>query len=154
MKRGFLMLALALAAGILAFGLMRTCKMAERQGVHLDAMPELAWVRTELKLTDVQFAKVSELHAAYRPTCVEMCRRIADARGKVEAQAKAGRSVTTELDAAIREHAKAHAQCQQSMLRHMYETAAVLEPDQATRYLETMVPLALDFSHGPSSPSR
>lgn len=153
MKKGLLILALALVAGILAFWAMRSCKMVEHRHVLLDTMPELVWLRSELNLTDAQFAKVTALHAGYRPKCAEMCARIAEARGKVEALAKAGREVTPELEAALREHADTHAECQQAMLRHMYETAATLEPDQAARYLETMLPLALEFSHGQSPSS-
>jgi hypothetical protein len=150
MKRGFLILALALVAGALAFWAMRSRKMAERNEVLLDSMSELAWVRSELKLSDAQFAKVAELHAAYRPKCVEMCRRIAEARGKVEALAKASNVITPELEAALREHAETHAECQQAMLRHLYETAATLDPDQAKSYLETMLPMAVDSTHGGS----
>ncbi len=153
MKKGLLIVALALVAGAVAFWSMRSSRMAGHHDVRLDSMPELAWVRSDLKLTDEQLAKVTQLHAAYRPKCVDMCDRIATARGKVEALAKAGRGVTPELQAALREHADTHAECQQAMLRHMYETAAALDPDQATRYLETMLPMALEFSHGQSPPS-
>ena len=150
MNKGLLILALTLVAGVLAFWSMRTCKMAERNEVLLDSMSELTWVRSELKLTDAQFAKVSELHAAYRPKCVEMCRQIAEARGKVDALAKASRGVTPDLEAALREHAETQAGCQQAMLKHIYETAATLDPDQAKRYLETMLAMALDSTHGES----
>jgi Spy/CpxP family protein refolding chaperone len=150
MKKRLGILVLALVAGIAAFWSMRSCKMAARNGVLLDSMSELAWVRSDLKLTDAQFAKVAELHAAYRPNCVEMCRRIAEVRGKVEELAKASRSVTPELEAALREHAETHAECQQAMLRHLYETAATLDPDQARTYLETMLPMAMDSTHGGS----
>ena len=30
----------------------------------LDSIPELAWLRVDLKLSDAQFAKASELHVA------------------------------------------------------------------------------------------
>lgn len=150
MKKGLLILALALVAGALAFWSMRSFKMAKHHEVLLDSMPELVWIRTDLKLTDAQFAKVTELHAAYRPKCAAMCRRIAEARGKVDRQAKASRGMTPDLAAALREYAETHAECQRAMLVHLYETAATLEPDQAQRYLETMLPMAMDFSHGGS----
>jgi hypothetical protein len=151
MKKGLVILVLALVAGVLSFSLMRTHKMAEHRRVFLDAMPELGWVRDDLKLTDAQFAKVKELHAVYRPKCVEMCARIAAAREKVDALAKESRGVTPQLEAALREHAETQSECQQAMLKHMYETAATLDPDQAKRYLETMLPMAMDFTHGGSS---
>lgn len=148
MRKGLTVLAIALLGGILAFWLMRSHKMAGQHETLLDSMPELSWMRSELKLTDDQFARVSALHAAYRPKCMEMCGRIAAARTKVETLARASREVTPELEAALKEHAETDAQCRRAMVQHMYETAAVLEPDQAARYLETMLPLALQGAHG------
>ena len=146
MKRILILLAVALVAGVAAFCFTRSHKMAERQELRLDAMPELTWIRTDLKLTDEQCAKVSALHVAYRPKCEEMCSRISKAHEKVVAAARRDGAMTPELESAIREHADTHAQCQQAMLRHMYETAAVLDEEQAKRYLETMLPVALDFT--------
>ncbi|MEO5715864.1 MAG: Spy/CpxP family protein refolding chaperone [Luteolibacter sp.] len=146
MKKGILIVAVCLLAGVMAFCLMRSRTIAHSRGNLLDSMPELTWVRTDLKLTDAQFAKVSELHVAYRPKCLEMCRRISDAHEKMEGMTREGRNLTPELEAAIREHAVIHAECQQAMLKHLYETAAVLDDKQAGRYLETMIPFALDFT--------
>jgi Spy/CpxP family protein refolding chaperone len=148
MKKLILMVAVSLLAGVLSFFLMRSQRMAAHHGSLVDSMPELTWIRKELKLTDAQFAKVSALHASYRPKCMEMCRSIADGHEKIEGLARKDRMVTSELEAAIREHADNHARCQQAMLRHIYETAAVLDDSQASRYLETMLPYALDFTHG------
>jgi chromosome segregation ATPase len=115
-------------------------------------MPELAWLRKELKLTDEQFAKVSELHAAYRPKCEEMCQQISLAHEKLEEAARAAREMSPELQAALREHAETHARCQQAMLKHIYETAEVLDKGQASRYLEMTLPFALDSTASGSEP--
>jgi len=100
MKKGLLILVLALAAGVLAFWITRSHQQAERQAVLLDSMPELAWLRVELKLSDEQFAKASELHVAYRPTCEVMCRNIAEAHARLETLARSGRAMSPELAAA------------------------------------------------------
>jgi hypothetical protein len=144
MKKGLLIILFALAAGVLAFYVTRSHQQADRKEVLLDSMPELAWLRVELKLTDAQFAKASALHAAYRPTCVEMCRHIAEAHAKLESLSQAGRTMTPELETAIRDHARVHAECQQRMLEHLYQTANLFDEQQAVRYLATMVPNALD----------
>lgn len=147
MKKGFLVLVLAIVAGVAAFGLMRSHKIEASRGALLDNMPELAWIRSDLKLTDSQFAKVTDLHVAYRPQCVEMCHRILEAHERLDRAAHSGQAVTAELKAAIADHAKIHADCQEAMIEHLYRTAAVLDKDQAKRYLNTMLPYALDFSH-------
>ncbi len=144
MKRGLLFLLLALAAGIAAFCIARSHRQSPASGVLLDTMPELAWLRTELKLTDDQFTKAGELHVAYRPVCAEMCRHISEAHEKLETISRSARGMTPELDAAIKEHARVHAECQRKMLEHLYQTAVLFDEKQATNYLETMIPHALD----------
>lgn len=144
MKKGLLFLVLALAAGVAAFFVTRSHQQAVHKEVLLDSLPELAWLRVDLKLTDDQFAKASELHLAYRPTCVTMCRNIADAQTRLEALARDARRMTPELEAAIQESARVHAQCRANMLEHLYQTADLLDDKQAARYLETMIPHALD----------
>lgn len=148
MKKGIIILVIALIAGLGGFWAMRSFRMADqRSATLLDATPELAWLRTELKLTDLQFAKVSELHMAYRPKCELMCHRIATAHEKLEAAARAGDSLSPELQQAIADHARIHGECQKAMMEHIYRTAEELDSKQAARYLESMLPYALDFSN-------
>jgi len=150
MKRSVLVFAIAIIAGVAAFCLIRTQIAAKPQNVLLDSMPELAWVKSELKLSDEQFAKVSSLHAAYRPKCMEMCGKIAAAHEKVEDMIRENPEVTPELERAIHEHAAIHADCQQAMLVHIFQTASVLDQKQAALYMKEMLPYALDFSHSES----
>ncbi len=153
MKKGSAILLFALLAGLLAFCTMRWRKAAENshgEGIALDAMPELTWLRNELELTEAQFVKVRELHAAYRPKCIDMCRRISKAHERIESFAAAHHVITPEYKAALNEHATIRAECQEAMLNHLYETAATLNPEQSKRYLEAMLPFALDFTHSES----
>jgi hypothetical protein len=151
MKRGVLILLLALFAGFVSFCAMRWHQSAgHHSGIVLDVMPELEWLRNELKLSDEQFSKVSALHVAYRPKCTEMCRRIAEAHEEIETIAKSIGEVSPEFREALKRHADIHVECQEQMLKHLYETAATLNKEQATRYLEAMLPFALDFSHSES----
>ena len=152
MKKGLLILILALATGIATFFLTRAHQQVQSKEVLLDSMPELTWLRSELNLSDAQFQKVSDLHAAYRPHCAEMCRRISEAQTRLEAIAHATRDITPELDQAIQEHARVRADCRRHMLEHLYQTAAVMDKQQASRYLETVLPAALDTPSCSSKP--
>jgi len=152
MKKGLFILILALAVGIAAFLAVRSQRQTAHHAVLLDTLPELAWLRTELQLTDAQFRQASELHTAYRPVCAEMCKRITSAHTELERIARTTRSTTPELTAAIQNHARVHAECQQKMLEHLYQTAALLDQKQASRYLEAMIPHALDSSITPGNP--
>ena len=107
-------------------------------------------MKKDLELSEEQFSKVRELHMAYSPGCAEMCRRIAEAHKKIEAFATSTREITPEYKAALREHADIHVECQEAMLKHLYRTAATLNPQQAERYLKTMLPFAMDFTHSES----
>ena len=154
MKKGLAVLIIALLAGLAAFCAMRWHRSGAAHshggGIVVDALPELEWLRKELELSDAQFEKVKELHAAYRPRCMEMCSRIAEAHEKLDAIARAHSTITPEYQTALKEHAAVHVECQEAMLKHLYETAATLSAAQAKRYLETMLPFALDFSHSES----
>ena len=125
-------------------------EFSQGEGIALDAMPELTWLKSELSLSEEQFVKVRDLHAAYRPTCAEMCRRISEAHEKIEGFASGHQVITPEYKAALNEHAAIHVECQEAMLKHLYETAATLSPEQSKRYLETMLSFALDFTHSES----
>lgn len=148
MRRTLIILFIALSTGTISFVAMRSQRLAHRQPeILLDTMPELAWLKTDLKLTDAQFERVKELHAEYRPQCEELCHRIATAHVRLDEESHSGRGMTPELRNEIEDHARIHAECQEAMLTHLYRTAAVLEKDQAKRYLDKMLPFALDFSH-------
>jgi hypothetical protein len=144
MKKAAVILAIAVLSGAMAFWLMRSHQIAIHQRALVDSMPELTWVRTELKLSDEQFAKVSKLHADYRPKCIGMCGKITAARGKMAAIAGRDHQMTPELETAIREYAATRAECQQAMLNHIYQTAGILDKDQAGSYLAMTLPYALD----------
>lgn len=147
MKRVFLVLVLALAAGLGSFMWMRSHHIVEtHHETLLESMPELAWLRKELDLNDSQFEKVRDLHAAYLPECSAMCQRIAEAHVRLDEASQGKTEVTPELKSAIADHSRIHAECQERMLAHLYETARILDADQAERYLEVMLPYALDFS--------
>ncbi len=152
MKKGLLFLVLAIAAGVASFYITRTHQQSAQKEVLLDSLPELAWLRVDLKLTDDQFAKASALHLAYRPTCVTMCRNITEAQTRLDTLARSARGMTPELEAAIQEAARVHAQCRTKMLEHLYQTAALLDDKQAARYLETMLPHALDSTSTTDGP--
>lgn len=148
MRKILIVIAVALAAGICAFAWMRAHKTAQPHShTLLETMPELAWLRQELDLSDSQFVEVSKLHADYLPKCAAMCERIAEAHERLEEVASGKSEVSPELSESILEHAKIHAECQQEMLEHLYKTSRLMDEKQAARYLEVMLPYALDFSH-------
>lgn len=155
MKRGLWIVGAALLAGILGFVIVRQqyCRtMSKKAASHEDnsRLPELEWFRNELKLSDEQFSKVSELHVAYRPTCEDLCMRIMASHKKIKAYVDGGKQVTPELKAALQEHAALHVECQTAMLTHLYQTSACMSQDQAKHYLDAMLPQVIEMAMEPS----
>lgn len=153
MKRGFWILVLSVMVGIIAF------VIARHSGGHITThtitherntrLPELEWLRTELELSDEQYAKVTDLHHAYQPTCEELCMRVIASHQKIKVLVEAGNQVSPELESALKEHALIHVECQSAMLKHIYKTAACMSSNQAKTYLNVMVPHVIELPMEP-----
>jgi hypothetical protein len=149
MKKRLSGLGLALLAGLLAFFATRGLTLEnKRSALVVDQLPELAWLKSEIHLSDEELAKVKALHLAYRPKCLEMCRGIAEARQKLQEAAQAQREWNPGLEQAVQEHARVQADCQRAMLQHLYATAAVLRQEKAELFLKATLPAALGGYHG------
>ena len=156
MKRGLWIILAAALAAIAGFVItQRSCcdAVMTHTAPHdgSSRLPELEWLRHEFKLTDAQFAKVAELHLAYRPTCEDLCAKVMTSQEKVKKLVERGAQVSPELKAALQEHAALHAECQTALLTHLYQTAACLSPEQARSYLDAMQPQIIDMKMEPAT---
>lgn len=127
---GGLLLALAAYACVYLAG-----TSAERALAGSDK-PALAWLQQEYHLNDAQFARVCELHDAYRPTCMEMCRKIDAKNAQLQKLLAATNVITPEIKQALAETAEIRAECEAAMLEHFYKVAQTMPPEQGKRYLE------------------
>ena len=135
MKRGVLILVLGLLAAGAAYGCVYfACTSSARSLEHSDR-PELAWLKEEFKLSDAEFNRISELHAAYLPQCREMCRKIDVQNTEMQKLLANATNATPELDAALTEAAQLRADCQRMMLRHFIQVSQTMPPEQGHRYL-------------------
>ena len=112
-------------------------------------LPELQWLRRELKLSDEQFAAVASAHEAYRPTCEELCVRVMASHAKIKQLADVSRPVSPQLEDALKEHALLHVECQTAMLNHLHKTAALMRPEQARHYLDALLPQVIELPMEP-----
>ncbi len=163
MKRGILVVALALLLGIGGYSLVSWRRhealhqLVEEpdyghHGTDVEH-PELDWVKEELEVTEEQFAKIRALHLAYHPVCEELTHKLEASHKKLNRLMGAAEAIGPEIEAALREHAAVHLECDSAMLRHFYETAQCLNPVQARRYLDEMLPLVfLEDSTGAFAP--
>ena len=145
MKRSWLILLGGLLAGVTAYACIYLQATSGQRSLGQSARPDLAWLQTEYRLTDAQFAEVARLHDAYRPKCVEMCRRIDDQNAKVQKLLAATNTVTPEIKHALAEAVQLRVECQSAMMQHFYEVSRAMPPRQGKRYLdwvqsETLLP--------------
>jgi hypothetical protein len=135
MKRRLFVLGALLAAAALAYGVSQWYFMRHGQHDPPPSTDPLAWIQQELHVDDATLAKVRALHESYQPTCGKMCMSIASANARVRSLLEQSRSMTPELSEAIREAQLRQADCRTAMLRHIYDTAALLPPEEARGYL-------------------
>jgi hypothetical protein len=132
MRNFFISLGVVLVAAAAAFGASfmlndnPDLRRAARAG---DAM---AWLRTEFRLDDAQFAAVRKLHDDYGAVCAEHCLAITNAR---------------EGTAAAAELARLEKACVDAMTAHFRRVAAVMAPAQGERYLATVLPRIAAYEH-------
>lgn len=145
MKRRLSVLAGLVIAAVLAYAVSQWYFM--REAGHHGPAPSsdpLAWMEEELHVDGATLAKVRALHDSYQPTCGKMCMEIATANSRVRSLLETSRSMTPELAEAIREAQLRQADCRTAMLRHIYDTAALLPPDAARSYLKIVTARLLD----------
>ena len=151
MKRGLTILIVAVILGVgMFFGsqrMLRPCDCAQMPVENGSLLPELQWLRVSLDLTDSQFVKVQALHLAYQPKCAELCMRVHHSDQSLMEASTHSRIVTEDVLKLMRERADLTQECQQAMLKHVYETAACMAPEQAGKYLKTVLPHVLGAAH-------
>lgn len=132
MKNFLITLGVALAACAAAFGVFYVLnddpalRRAAREG---DAM---AWLRSEFRLNDTEFAAIKQLHEDYGTVCADHCAAIMAAR---------------ERSAPPLEIAALEQTCVDAMKAHFRRVAALMPPAEGARYLATVLPRVENYSH-------
>lgn len=135
MKTGVAILLLGLAAGTAAYGCIYFLCTAPARELQQGERPELAWLQEEFKLSDPEFQRISELHAAYLPQCRERCMQIDAQNTKLRQLLAQANDVTPEIEAALAESSRVRAECEATMLRHFFRVSEIMPPEQGQRYL-------------------
>ena len=138
MKRSRLIFLLGLLLAIAAYCAFYFSGTAERKKLLHSETPELAWLKTEFKLSDAEFTKVCQLHFSYTPHCEEMCRRIEKVSAELSQLVTQSNAVTPEIEKKMEEAAELRLECQKMMLAHFYEVSLSMPPEQGKRYLTMM----------------
>ena len=135
MKRGVIILLLGLVLGFCAYCAFYFVGTASHRTMLGSDSPELAWLKKEFTLNDAEFAKVMQLHDAFKSECMEMCRRIDAKNAELKELLSGSGTVTPEIEAKLDEAGQLRVQCQKNMLRHFLEVSRSMPPEQGQRYL-------------------
>ena len=135
MKRGFVILSLGVIVAAAAYACTVFICTAPSRSIERSAQPELAWLKDEFKLSDAEFKRIAELHAAYLPKCGELCTKIAEQNARLEKLLSNATNSTPEIEAAFAEQARLQADCRTQMLRHFFEVSHTMPPEQGRRYM-------------------
>lgn len=135
MKRPWLIIFGGLLAAIGAYACVYLAAMSSVRSIAESKEPVLAWMQQEYHLNDAQFARLCELHNAYCPKCLEMCRRIDAKNAELQKLLAATNTITPEIKQALAEAAQLRAECQAGMLEHCNQVAQTMPPEQGKRYL-------------------
>lgn len=130
MKKVLLLLFVALVAGTVSFGLYYQSRRAA-----IDSLDELSWLKQEFRLDERQFSAIERLHADYAPVCLAHCSEYVQAQRTLARVLERSPAPTAELDRTLTDVYRIQADCESGMLRHGYDVAAVMSPDQGARYL-------------------
>ena len=135
MKRGVLILLLGVIAAAVGYCCVYLMRTSPARSLERMEEPELAWLREEFHLSDTEFTRVSELHAAYLPECRKMCDQVAAQNARLDTLLPGATNVTPEIQAVFTESARLRAECQRRMLQHFFQVSQTMPPEQGRRYL-------------------
>ena len=134
-KLGWFIVLGGLLMAVAAYACVYLAGTSAQRAVARSQQPALTWMKHEYRLDDAQFARLCEVHDAYRPKCVEMCRMIDAKNAEIEKLLAATNVVTPEIRQALAEAAEIRAECEATMLEHFYRVAETMPPEQGKRYL-------------------
>ena len=135
MRNGIIILLLGLATAAAAYGCVYFVCMSPVRSLQRSEKPELAWLKDEFNLNDADFKRISELHAAYLPQCLEMCRKIEASNVKLQTLLSGATNMSPQITAGLAESARLRSECQTMMLRHFFQVSQTMPPEQGRRYL-------------------
>lgn len=138
MRKGAFALVFAVVGSALAYCFYFYCATQPMQAMLTQPDGQMEWLRREFKITDAKFAKVKQLHEAYRPGCDQMCLRIAEANDEAKALIANSKTTTPEIEAALKKCAALQNECRQALLAHVYAVSAEMQPSEGRRYISMM----------------
>ncbi|MEO7678768.1 MAG: hypothetical protein ABIV39_18600 [Verrucomicrobiota bacterium] len=138
MKRSSFILLLGLVVAVAGYSFFYFPGTTQPRAAVQSSPPELAWVKSEFKLSDSEFTKICQLHLDYMPHCKEMCDRIDKLNMELEGLVLQTNAITSDIEMKMTEASQLRLECQKMLLHHFYEVSRQMPLPQGKRYLTMM----------------
>jgi hypothetical protein len=135
MKRALIILMGGLLLALAAYGGIYFACVTPNRELLRSQTPELAWLKTEFKVSDTEYQRIVGLHATYRSQCMERCQLIAKKNEEFKNLVAKEQTITPEIETNLAESAQIRLECQKAMLKHCLEVSQSMPPEQGRRYL-------------------
>ena len=133
MKRLFSFLGALLLVAAGAYGLAR--EISSHRPVD-----QWTWLQREFHLNQAQLDRIKALHAAYQPICMGHCSRVLALKNQLGALAETKGKNSPQYLQAQTAWENLRRECNEATFQHLQAVAAVMSPDDGSRYLAMMVP--------------
>ena len=148
LRRAARILVIGLVLAFLAYFGGYYAGTAKHRAMLQSDTPELAWLKEEFNLGDAEFKRIAELHNAYKPGCMDRCRRIEQKNEELKELLAQATSVTPEIERKLTEAAALRVECQKAMLNHFMAVSKAMPPAQGKRYLAWIEQQTVMPEHG------
>jgi Spy/CpxP family protein refolding chaperone len=148
MKRTLLIVLLGLVAGVLAHvGWFVSQQPCRNNGLEC----QLAWMKTDLKLTDEQFARIKAIHEESSPRLLALAAEVARMREEYDAfeheRTTSGQIDFLEFAHFVEQRRTVNRECLTSTQRLVADAARVMTAQQRERYLGLLDPVLQVGTH-------
>ncbi|WP_078813561.1 hypothetical protein [Prosthecobacter debontii] len=139
----------ALLLGIIAFLVARGVLNHQRQknfaqNIHAleqDTPALLAWMKTDLGLTDDEFARECRIHDEHMVEYRRLCDEMQASRERLKTALQESQNLSDEGQAAaIKDYEDHFEACERAVIQHVKHVAAAMNPKAGQTYLTMMLP--------------
>jgi hypothetical protein len=135
MKRSLAILIAGIALAAAGYLCVYYAGTAGHASMERSPAPELAWLKEEFHLSDLDFARLARMHDEYLAGCSERCRLIDEKNRELTRLLTSTDRVTPEIERLLSQSAQLRADCQKQMLQHFFEVSRAMPAEQGKRYL-------------------
>lgn len=127
-----------LLGALVLYSVINLSVTQEARAILKSDCPELRWLQKEYHLSDQQFARIEALHYAHDKECMEQCKQLAGKQKALREAVLTNQADSPEFQALLSAWRDQRKQSQDSILKHMFEVSAEMNPEQGQRYRENV----------------